>query len=293
MLKEDGSCVLSRVYFSQMDGKQRQDDFADINATWSGLDCVIYTSTVESGISFEIPNYFDAVIAISNIKTGVHAEAFTQMLYRTRDCPYRIVSLYNSKTHSEIFKEPNRDLIRAELSALRPGDLPTAIKGHREWNKIADFYILDSSPAVETYIEVEYQRRLSAKYFPEILCSLIASTGASLELIAVEDTKLAKASRTEVFHTIKNTKKLIKGKDVELIVNAPDINSNEAEMLKLNPERSFTDNIILQRYYLWRTYASGDIGGKDDIRNWGMNNDDWIKLCDVDFVKKFNSPEPL
>src|SRR6185369_9083808 len=62
------------------------------------------------------------------------------MLYRTRDCPYRIVSLYNSKTHSEIFKEPNRDLIRAELSALRPGDLPTAIKGCREWNKIADCY---------------------------------------------------------------------------------------------------------------------------------------------------------
>ncbi|CAG8807319.1 13742_t:CDS:2, partial [Gigaspora rosea] len=132
----------------------------------------------------------------------------------------------------------------------------------------------------ETYIEVEYQRRLSAKYFPEIFCSLIASTGASLELIAVEDTKLAKASRTEVFYTIKNTEKLIKGEDAELIVNAPDINPNEAEMLKLNPERSFTDNIILQRYYLWRTYASGDIGGKDDIRNWGMNNDDWIKLCD-------------
>ncbi|RIB20582.1 hypothetical protein C2G38_2035145 [Gigaspora rosea] len=79
--KPDGSFILSRVYFSQMDGKQRQYDFADINTTWSGLDCVIYTSTVESGISFEIPNHFDAIIAISNIKTGVHTEAFTQMLY--------------------------------------------------------------------------------------------------------------------------------------------------------------------------------------------------------------------
>src|SRR6185295_11223824 len=112
----------------------------------------------------------------------------------------RIVSLYNSKTHSEIFKEPNRDLIRAELSALRPGDLPTAIKGRREWNKIADCYILDSSPAVETYIEVEYQRRLSAKYFPEILCSLIASTGATLELILADDTE--KVNRNEISHTI-------------------------------------------------------------------------------------------
>ena len=95
--KPDGSHVLSRVYFGQMDGKQRQDDFADINATWSGLYCVIYTSTVEAGISFEISNHFDAVIGISNINTGVHAEAFAQMFYRVRDCPYRIISLYNSK----------------------------------------------------------------------------------------------------------------------------------------------------------------------------------------------------
>ena len=91
--------------------------------------------------------------------------------------------------------------------------MPTAIKGSREWNKIADCYTLDSSPAVETYIEVEYQRRLSAKYFPEILCSLIASTGASLELISVEDTKSAKASRTEVSHTIKEIEKKIKSSD--------------------------------------------------------------------------------
>ena len=101
---------------------------------------------------------------------------------------------------------------------------------------------------------------------------MIASTGALLELITVEDAKLAKASCTEVFHTIKNTEKKIESSDAELIVNAPDINPNEAEMLKLNPKRSFADNMTLQQHYLWRTYASGDIGGKDDIRNWGMNN---------------------
>ncbi|CAJ0843520.1 5474_t:CDS:1 [Entrophospora sp. SA101] len=128
------------------------------------------------------------------------------MLYRIRDCPYRAISLYNSKKPG-IFKEPNRDLIRAELSALRPGDLPTAVKGHCEWNKISDCYGLDSSPAVETYIEVEYQRRLSVKYFPEILCSLIASTGASLELITIEEISLAKVTHVEVSNTIKKVAK--------------------------------------------------------------------------------------
>ncbi|CAG8840602.1 14766_t:CDS:2, partial [Gigaspora margarita] len=290
MLQEDGSHVLSRVYFGQMDKKQRQDDFADINATWSGLDCVVYTSTVEAGISFEISNHFDTVIGISNINTEVYAEAFAQMFYRVRDCPYHIISLYNSKKTS-IFKEPNRDLIHAELSALRPRDLPTAIKGYREWNKIADCYTLDSSPAVETYIEVEYQRRLSAKYFPGILCSLIASTGATLELISAEDAE--KVNRNKVSHTIKNIKKTIKCEDVESIANAPDITPYEAEILKQNPIRSFTNNMTLQQHYLWKVYASGDIRGKDDIRNWGMNNDDWVKLCDIDFVKRYNNPEPL
>jgi len=32
--------------------------------------------------------------------------------------------------------------------------------------------------------------------------------------------------------------------------------------------------MTLQCHYLWRTYASGDIRGKDDIQNWDMNNDD-------------------
>ncbi|RHZ85691.1 hypothetical protein Glove_62g22 [Diversispora epigaea] len=203
------------------------------------------------------------------------------MFYRVRDCPFCVISLYNSKK-TGIFKDPNRDLIRAELSALRPGDLPTAIKGHREWNKINDCYILDSSPAVETYIEVEYQRRLSAKYFPEILCSLIASTGATLELILAEDTE--KVNRNKISHTIKNIEKKIKSSDAESIANASDISPNEAEILKQNPIRSFADNMTLQRHYLWRTYASGDIG---------MNNDNWIKLCDKDFVEKYNNPEPL
>ncbi|CAG8827502.1 29094_t:CDS:2, partial [Gigaspora margarita] len=230
--KPDGSFILLQVYFGQMDGKQRQDDFANIDATWSALDSKKF----------------------------------------------------------DIFKKPCRELIRAELSALRPGDLPTVIKGQCEWDKIADCYALNLSPAVETYIEVEYQRRLSAKYFPEILCSLIASTGATLKLILAEGTKVA---RKEVYHTIKNIEEKIKGADTELIVNAPDISSDEAEILKQNSICSFTDNMTLQRYYLWKIYASGNIGGKDDIRNWGMNNDDWVKLCDIDFVKRYNNPEPL
>ena len=165
------------------------------------------------------------------------------MFYRIRDCPQHIISLYNSQKSSEIFQEPNRSLIHAELSALRPIDLPTAIKGHQEWDKIANCYAFDVSPAVKTYIEAEYQRRLSAKYFSEILCGLVFSTGASLEIISTEGTI---ADRKIVSNIIKAVKENIKGSDAELIVNASDITPDDAEVLKQISTRSFTDNMILQ-----------------------------------------------
>jgi len=96
-----------------------------------------------------------------------------------------------------------------------------------------------------------------------------------------------------VSNIIKAVEENIKGSDAELIVNAPDITPDDAEVLKQIPTRSFTDNMILQRHYLWRIYASGDIGGKDDNRDWGMDDAKWINLCNISFVKKFNNPEPL
>ncbi|CAI2161688.1 8612_t:CDS:2 [Funneliformis geosporum] len=151
----------------------KREDFTNINATWSSLDCVIYTSTVEANISFEIPNHFNAIIEI---------------------------------------------------------------------NKIADCYALDTS-SVETYNEAEYQSRLSVKYFPKILSSLVSNTGASLEVISAEGTI---ANKKIVSNIIKAVEKNIKGSDAELIANAPDITSDDAEILKQISTRSFNNNMILQ-----------------------------------------------
>jgi hypothetical protein len=62
------------AYYRNMDGKQRQKDFSNINDAWSEFDCMAYTNTVEAGISFEITGHFDIVIAITNIATLVYVE---------------------------------------------------------------------------------------------------------------------------------------------------------------------------------------------------------------------------
>jgi hypothetical protein len=41
---------------------------------------VVYTNTVEAGISFEITGHFDIVITITNIAIPVHVEALAQNL---------------------------------------------------------------------------------------------------------------------------------------------------------------------------------------------------------------------
>ncbi|GBC09780.1 hypothetical protein RclHR1_00910030 [Rhizophagus clarus] len=135
-----------------------------------------YTNTVEAGISFEVTGHFDIVIAITNIATLIHVEALAQMLYRIHDCSRRIVSLFYQKNSNELFCPPGRENIQAELTSARPNNLPTAIKGHRKWNNNTISYKVDEFPAIITFIEVEHQKCLFARYFIEKLCSFIAST---------------------------------------------------------------------------------------------------------------------
>ena len=109
------------------------------------------------------------------------------MLYRIRDCPHRIVSIFYQKNSNELFRPPGRENIRAELASARPNNLPTAIKGHREWDNNTISYKIDESSAVITFIEVEHQKCLFARFFIEKLCSLIASIGASPQLTKMNE----------------------------------------------------------------------------------------------------------
>jgi len=102
------------------------------------------------------------------------------MLYRIRDYSRCIVSLFYQKNSNKLFRPPGRENIRVELANARPNNLPTVIKGHHEWNNNTISYKVDESSAVITFIEVEHQKYLFARYFIEKLCSLIVSTGTSL-----------------------------------------------------------------------------------------------------------------
>jgi hypothetical protein len=63
---------------------EQQWDGLDINAAWAKADCVIFTATIDCGVSCELVNHFDYVVAYAT-QTGPTFEAFTQMLSSARD----------------------------------------------------------------------------------------------------------------------------------------------------------------------------------------------------------------
>ena len=71
--------------------------------------------------------------------------------------PY--VSIFYQKNFNELFCPPGRENIRAELESAWPNNLPTAIKGHREWNNNTISYKIDESSTVTIFIEIEHQKR--------------------------------------------------------------------------------------------------------------------------------------
>ncbi|PKK63189.1 hypothetical protein RhiirC2_789265 [Rhizophagus irregularis] len=198
-------------------------------------------STVEAGISFEKTDHFDVVISITNIVTPVNVEAFSAW----------------------------------------PNDLPTAIRGHHEWNKNIISYKLDQSPAVILYLEVEHRKRLSVRNFIEISCNLIASTGASLQLIKMDDSQGVIGNRKKIRNEVRIGALVIKEADFSAVATSRNLDPEEAEILKFDQERSIADTMALKYFYMWNLYDSKDMSTKD-----------WDDLCNKKFIEHFSPPEP-
>lgn len=73
-----------KTYHGKMDDNEKLRDFDDIESAWNDADCVMYTSTIEVGVSFELKNVFSDHYAIYNNLSITYIGAL-QMMYRNRD----------------------------------------------------------------------------------------------------------------------------------------------------------------------------------------------------------------
>ncbi|CAI2193278.1 18292_t:CDS:2, partial [Funneliformis geosporum] len=105
------------------------------------------------------------------------------------------------------------------------------------------------------FIEVEHQKHLSAKYFIEKFCSLIANTG----------------NRKKIRNEVKVEALVVKETDFNAVAIFWNLILKEAESLKFDQECSITDitdTMILKRFYMQNIYSCKD-----------MSNDNWNNLC--------------
>ena len=112
--------------------------------------------------------------------------------------------------------------------------MPTSIKGHCEWDSNAVSYKIDESPAVITFVEVEHQKRISARYFIEKLCNLIASTGVSLQLIKMDESRGVIGNRKKVHNEVRVEALVIKETDFDVVATFRNLDLEEAENLKFD-----------------------------------------------------------
>ncbi|GBB87487.1 hypothetical protein RclHR1_13980005 [Rhizophagus clarus] len=131
-------------------------------------------------------------------------------------------NLLRQENSNKLFRLSDRKNIWAELASARPNNLPTAIKGHHEWDSNAISYKIDKSSAVITFIEVEHQKRLSARYCIEKFCSLIT---------------------------------IIKETDFIAVATFQNLDTEEIENLKFDHERFIPDTIALKRFYMQNIYS--------------------------------------
>ncbi|GBC10575.1 hypothetical protein RclHR1_09730011 [Rhizophagus clarus] len=130
-----------------------------------------------------------------------------------------------------------RKNIQAELESTQLNNLPIAIKGHHEWNNNTISYRVDESLAIITFIEVEHQKRLSARYFIEKLCNLIA---------------------------------IIKETDFNAVATSQNLNPEEAEVLKFDQECSIADTMALKYFYMRNLYCKDMMA--EDLRKSYLEN---------------------
>ncbi|CAI2178663.1 18386_t:CDS:2 [Funneliformis geosporum] len=148
--KPDNSPVRAHAYYGNMDGKQRQKDFSNINDAWSELDCVAYTNIVEAGISFKITGHFDIVIAITNIATPVHIEALAQMFYRICDSPCHIQGHDEENAMKGLKAEENKQWKIACYKAEK--NLEKLVAKDLRFTDIDDKCTLSSNTASESFM---------------------------------------------------------------------------------------------------------------------------------------------
>ena len=97
----------------------------DVNVAWTDADVVIYSPTIDCGVSYEVPNHFKNVVAFLDGNSGATHETAAQMISRPRDAKLFLLCFAPTKCKIKQSMFPNNILkeFNAKGEDIRKSDI--------------------------------------------------------------------------------------------------------------------------------------------------------------------------
>ena len=167
------------------DAEHRLGDEVDVNEAWSQVDLLVYTATIDCGISFTKPACFDKMYGLFTNYTGVSDAASKQMLGRIRD----IKEIY---IHCEerAFKQETLDWDTV-LASMKPDRIAAdnaRYMGHRVpyFQRSRAVTRQSASPYLLNHTKNIQLQSITRQQFMSSLLNMFVKAGAAVEPICFE-----------------------------------------------------------------------------------------------------------
>jgi len=231
--------------------EKNKDIMADVNNEWLKYDMILYSPTIESGVDFNIPNYFDRCYGIINNNSTTY-RAFNQMLNRVR---------YYKNNDVLLLMPTNMQYITDEI-LYRFEEIKAT-----KYNNI-----LGDNGLNNILIHNDTERINSTNYFMTAFIKSLDDKGHSYKYLFDKP--------TEKMHNDINDREI----QIECICKSKNLNVNEYEELCNRRERN--DEITRKENYEVIKYFYSSVF-KTDIKNI---NEEWLdeRYNKVSMISKYN-----
>ena len=197
----------------------------DIAEIWGNADLVIFTSTIDCGVSFEIQGHFNKCICFFDNKTGPTCETCVQMMSLSRDTRKFLICLTINqfvKQEHDPQKILNEMSTCAEESEIRFHGIRSArCERGTDWTKCNGFMM--------AHVMNERAKRMSRNYFLQQLTDILQEDGAKVMGKFKKFNKAAK-KRDKEEPSEEATKKIID--TLEMQYNFTGFDANDKDALK-------------------------------------------------------------
>ena len=325
-IQQDFPNVKALLIHKETSDEDKVKNVLNVNTTWSEYDIIIYTPSVSMGISFDIPNHFDAIFAYG-CHNSVGAQEFCQMIHRVRHP--KELNIYLSIDYYKEYNEKDDKLTFEIVEEMLCSDyylthydlhnniLPKKVK-HNDSNNIVTYYPYKEEPIYNLYVKnskevMENKSNFSASLYGyikykqyKIIYEKNNSSGEIIqsmkdirserELIELEKTtngifNAIDLTYDEFIQKIKQRDDYLNEEDVYAINKYNIKNCYKMEALTKDFIEEFYDKQKMKWYKNITTISNTDLQNTDDklkILKENHCNNKWINNCYLDFTTKNN-----